>query len=665
MHHVLIGQPSLLQSPPLPHEHRYGLAQMPSAFSMIGRRSNFPVNSHHHDFTTSLTHDPLMVSATSPRIQRSSAQTAGSWWRQPSISAHPQNMNNTDIFGNPVLWLPHEQEHMRPHENLTYHNPAQAYRNFDFLNGSSPGSYYPSTPRFFPESAHSLHNMSTVGKDRPLSWEDRLGHGFMLDVAGNGFSPWQDIHQQKAMERQKQVSESVEEKQNNMGLTNTRSTNFNESSSVKSGKQSNKYLENHNSGIPTISNESRLKVPVIPPSESCLNVPVISNESHRNVPGIPNNSRLNLLEMPNEPRLKGPAISSEPHLKIPSISSESGFNIPSLTGEPKLDIPPIASESQLNDASLSDDSRHSVTSSSGDARHNITPISGDSRLDVPVVMTDSRLNTPPLMSKEPQQHIPPMTNELRQNLPEYQSRLFEKPKYSHADTSMSTGSIGKQQTERNAQQSSVCDRAVTPPKQDLPANHGHYKRGSVINTLESNTSNSTPMFSPPALIKSVPAPTIQSLPSMNKLPPARPTGGKPPLLERFRAPAVPRHGGDSSSDEQTSEDDDEDGESESGSDSDDGISEDGNDDDDDDDDDVEEKVKEHHVQSHMQQLQKMPQTQQMKQTQHKPTHVQQVFSIISSVRCCEFSFAAGYFLKNGFSQPQQFSVLKFALCCVI
>ena len=653
----IIGQPSILQSPPLPHEHRYGLAPMPSAFSVIGRRPpNFPsVNSHHHDFTTSLTHDPLM--ATGPRIQRSpTPATSSSWWRQPSISAHPQNMNNADYFGNPLLWLPHEQEHMRPHENLTYHNSAQAYRNFDFLNGSSPGSYYASTPRFFPEPAHSLHSIPTLGKDRPLTWEDRLGHGLMLDVSGNGFSPWQDMHQQKMVDRQqKQMQESVEKERNIMGMTNNRSSNFTDNSSVKSVKQSNKYLENHNAGPPTISNDSRLKVPnIIPPSESCLNVPVISNDSRHNVPGMPNSSRLNLLGMPNEP-----------HLKIPPISSESSFNIPSLTSEPKLDIPSITNETQLNDASLSDDSRHSVTSSSGDTRHGITSIIGDSRLDVPVVTTESRLNTPPLMSKEPPQNLPPLSSqsrqnippmisesqqnlqqimrESRQNLPENQSRLFvEKPiKYPHADTNMSIGNAGRSQPERSIQQlpssAGIRGRAISPPKPDLPANLDLYKRDTVINTLESNTSNAPSIFSPPALIKSIPAPTIKSskpssgLPSPIKLHPARPTGGKPPLLERFRAPAVPRPGGDSSSDDGSSDGDDEDGESGSDSDSDDdGISEDGNDDDDDE---VEEKVKKQPGQSRIQQLQKPQQSQQLKQPQQVG---QQVFFIMFYFLLCQF-----------------------------
>ncbi len=658
----IIGQPSILQSPPLPHEHRYGLAQMPSAFSMIGRRPNL----HHHDFTTSLTHDPLMT--TSPRIQRSpTPATSGSWWRQPSISAHPQNMNNTDIFGNPLLWLPHEQEHMRPHENLTYHNSAQAYRNFDFLNGSSPGSYYASTPRFFPEPTHSLHSMPTLGKDRPLSWEDRLGgHGLMLDVSGNGFSPWQDMHQQKIVDRQqKQMQESVEKERASVGLPNNRSSNFTDNNSIKGIKPSNKYLENHNSGPPTISSDSRLKVPVIPPSESCLNVPVISNDSRQNVPGMTNNSRLNLLGIPNSSHLKVPVMSNEPHLKIPSISNESSFNIPSLTSEPKLDIPSITNETQLNDASLSDDSRHGITSSSGDSRHGITSIIGDSRLDVPVVTTESRLNTPPLMSKEPQHNLPPLSSESRQNIPlmtsesrqnmplmtsesrqnqpqsqlhvlsesrqnlsENQSRLL----YSSADTSISVGNTRRSQPERTAQHvpsSIVHGRVVSPSKPDLPVNcdqykqdaTDQYKRDTVINSLESSSSNAPPIFSLPALIKSVPAPPIKSgkqssgLPSPVKLHPARPTGGKPRLLERFRAPTVPRPGGDSSSDDGSSDGDDEDGESGSDSDSDDdGISEDGNDDDDDDDE-VEEKVKKQPGQSHIQQLQKPQQSQQSKPPQ--------------------------------------------------
>ncbi|XP_028411273.1 bromodomain adjacent to zinc finger domain protein 2B-like isoform X2 [Dendronephthya gigantea] len=588
---TMIGQPPILQSPPLPHEHRYGLAQMPSAFSVIGRRPSFPsVNSHHHDFTPSLTHDPLM--ATSPRIQRSpTPATSSSWWRQPSITAHPQNMNNTDIFGNPLLWLPHEQEHMRSHENLTYHNPTQAYRNFDFLNGSSPGSYYASTPRFFPEPAHSLHSMPTLGKDRPLAWEDRLGgHSLMLDVSGNGFSPWQDIHQQKMVDRQKQMQE-VEEKRNTMGLSSNRPTNFSESNSAKSLKQ------NHNTGPPANSNASRLKVQPVP-SESCLNVPVISNETRHNIPGIPNNSRLNLLGMPNDSRLKVPGITNEHHLRIPSISSETGFNIPSLSSEPKLDIPPIANESQLNDTPLSDDLRHGVTSSSGDSRHGITSITGDSRFDVPsTLITESRLNTPPLMPKEPQQNLPPMASESQQNAPNHQLKPLEKPNYSHADTSMPITNIGRAQADKNVQQvsSRLRERAISPPKPDIPVNleqykrdapvtnHDQYKRDSVINTLESNTTSTAPIFSPPALIKSSPAPIAKpsqpssALPSPNKLPPARPTGGKPPLLERFRATAIPRPDGDSSSDDGSSDGDEEDGESGSDSDSDDdGISEDGN-----------------------------------------------------------------------------------------
>ena len=658
---------------------------MPSAFSVIGRRTNFPsVNTHHHDFTTGLTHDPLM--ATSPRIQRSPTTpvTSSSWWRQPSISAHPQNMNNTDIFGNPLLWLPHEQDHMRPHENLPYHNPAQAYRNFDFLNGSSPSSYYASSQRFFPEPAHSLHSMPTLGKDRPLSWEDRLGgHSLMLDVSGNGYSPWQDIHQQKVADRQqKQMQESVEKERNPMGLTNNRSS-FADNSSVKSIKQSNKFLENHNSGPPTIANESRLKVPAIPPSESCLNVPVISNESRHNVPGMPNSSRLNLLGMPHESRLKLPVMSNEHHLKIPPISNESSFNIPSLTSEPKLDIPSITSETQLNDVSLSDDSRHSVTSSSTDTRHGITSIIGDSRLDVPAVSTETRLNTPPLMSKEPQQNLPPLSNESRQNVPvmtseprqnipqvmsearqnqsENHSRLFEKPKYSHVpvDTSMSTGNIGRSQPERTGQQllSSIRDRAISPPKQDLPVsseeykrdtpvNHEQYKRDTVINTLESSTSSTTAIFSPPALIKSVPAQTIKpSKPSSGlpspKLLPARPTGGKPPLLERFRATTVPRPDGDSSSDDGSSDGDDEDGESGSDSDSeDDGISEDGNDEDEDD-----EEVEKQPVPTNIQQLQKQPQSQQLKQQQQVGQQV--FFAIIFLTMPIMFNFAV-YKVQTGY-----------------
>ena len=680
LHFSIIGQPSILQSPPLPHEHRYGLAQMPSAFSMIGRRPNL----HHHDFTTSLTHDPLM--ATSPRIQRSpTPATSSSWWRQPSISAHPQNMNNAELFSNPLVWLPHEQEHMRPHENLTYHNSAQAYRNFDFLNGSSPGSYYASTPRFFPEPAHSLHSMPTLGKDRPLSWEDRLGgHGLMLDVSGNGFSPWQDMHQQKIVDRQqKQLQESVEKERAALGLPNNRSSNFNDNSSIKGVKQS-KYLDNHNSGPPIISNNSRLKVPVIPPSESCLNVPVISNDSRQNIPGMTNNSRLNLLGMPNNSHLKVPVMTNEPHLKIPSISSESSFNIPSLANEPKLDIPLITNETQLNDSSLSDNPRHGVPSSSGDSRHGITSIIGDSRLDVPVVTTESRLNTPPLMSKEPQQNLPPLLSEPRQNIPqmpsesrqtlplvtsesrqdlsqmasesrqkqvqpnvlsesrqnvsENQSRLFEKPKYSLADTSMSAGNIGRPQLERNVQQipSSVHSKAMSPPKPDLPAAHDQYKRDSVINTLESNTStsNAPSIFSPPALIKSAATPTSKSsaskgssgLPSPVMVQPTRPSGGKPPLLERFQAPIAPRPGDDSSSDEGSSDGDDEDGESGSDSDSDDdGISDDG------DDDEVEEKVKKQSGQSHSQQLSKSLQSQQMKKSQQLGQQV--FFIILNKVKC--------------------------------
>ena len=627
---------------------------------MIGRRPNL----HHHEFP-SLTHDPLM--ATSPRIQRSpTPATSNSWWRQPSISAHPQNMNNPDIFGNSLMWLPHEQEHMRPHENLTYHNSAQAYRNFDFMNGSSPGSYYASTPRFFPEPAHSLHSMPTLGKDRPLSWE----HGLMLDVSGNGFSPWQDMHQQKIVERQqKQLQESVEKERATVGLPNNRSSNFNDN--IKGVKQT-KYLDtgNHNAGPLTISNNSRLKVPVIPPSESCLNVPVISNDSRQHVPGMTSNSRLNLLGMPNNSHLKVPVMTNEPHLKIPPISSESSFNIPSLTSEPKLDIPLITNETQLNDSPLSDNSRHGVTSSSGDSRHGIMSIIGDSRLDVPVVTTESRLNTPPLMSKEPQQNlqplsgesrqnIPPMIsesrqnlpsvtseshqsisqmnsesrqkqaqlnvlNESRQNVPDNQRAFFEKTKYSVLDTSMPIGNNGRSQQERSAQQlpSSVHAKNLSPTKPDLPAIHDQYKRDSVINTLENNTNNAPSIFSPPALIKSVAAPTTSKpssgLPSPIKVQPTRPTGGKPPLLERFRAPIVPRSGDDSSSDEGSSDGDEEEGDSGSDSDSDDdGISDDGNDDDDgdDDDDEVEEKVKKQSGPSNIQQLQKPLQSQLKKSQQ--------------------------------------------------
>jgi hypothetical protein len=121
------------------------------------------------------------------------------------------------------------------------------------------------------------------------------------------------------------------------------------------------------------------------------------------------------------------------------------------------------------------------------------------------------------------------------------------------------------------------------------------------------------------------------LPSPIKLHPARPTGGKPPLLERFRAPAVPRPGGDSSSDDGSSDGDDEDGESGSDSDSDDdGISEDGNDDDDDE---VEEKVKKQPGQSRIQQLQKPQQSQQLKQPQQ---FGQQVFFIMFYFLLCQF-----------------------------
>lgn len=670
--------------------------------------------------------------ATSPRIPRSPSPAAsGSWWRQPSISAHPQNMNNADIFGNPLLWLPHEQEHLRPHENLTYHNSAPAYRNFDFLNGSSPSSYYASTPRFFPEPAHSLHSMSGLGKDRPLTWEDRIGgHGLMLDVSGNGFSPWQDMHQQKMVDRQqKQIQESVEKERTIMGLTNNRASNYTDNNLVKSVKQSNnKYLENS----PTISNNSRVKV-----QESCLNVPVISNDSRHNIQ-MSHNSRLNLLGMPNDSHLKVSVMSNEPHLKIPPISSESSFNIASLSSEPKLDIPSITSETQLNDALLSDDTRHVVTSSSEDGRHGITSIIGQSRLDVPMV-AESRLNTPPLL-KEPQQsltplsqqNIPPLDSETRKPQ-ENQHRLFEKPfKYSHADARMPIGNIARSQPERNVEPLStanrrgisnraISERPVSPPKPDLPVNmdpyeidtpvnHDQYKRDTVINSLESDTNTEPPLFSPPALVKSVPGSTIMSskpsgglpspiqlhetsktqsglpspvqvhqtgkpshqssdiqsqvklhsnskpsmvspsqiqlhstnkpssgqpspvnlypnskhavgMPSPVNLHPARPTGGKPPLLERFRAPAIARPGGDSSSDGASSDGDDEDGESGSESDTDDdGVSDDANDDDDNEDDDNE--VTKQSKQSLVQQLAKPLQPQELKQPQHV---VQQVF----------------------------------------
>ncbi len=118
-------------------------------------------------------------------------------------------MNNTDIFVILTV-VPHEQEHMRPHENLTYHNSAQRYRNFDFLNGSSPGSYYASTPRFFPEPTHSLHSMPTLGKDRPLSWEDPTRRAwFNVRCQGNGFSPWQDMHQQKIVDRRAETDAGI------------------------------------------------------------------------------------------------------------------------------------------------------------------------------------------------------------------------------------------------------------------------------------------------------------------------------------------------------------------------------------------------------------------------------------------------------------------------
>lgn len=250
----MMGQTPLLHSPPLAHEHRYGLssglAQMPSAFSVIGRRPSFPsASSHHHDYNTSLSHDPLMVSATSPGLPRSPTTTTGSWWRPPSNS-HAQSMNNTDIFGNPLLWLPHDQDHMHPHEALGYHNP-QTYRNFEILNGSSSGGYYASGTRFFPEagvSSHPLHNIPTLSKDRPISWDERLGHahGLMLDPSGNGFPSWQEIHQPKTAEKpRKPSSELIEEKRNQV-LPSNRSSNFEDNNLFKSVKQSNKYQSNIN-----------------------------------------------------------------------------------------------------------------------------------------------------------------------------------------------------------------------------------------------------------------------------------------------------------------------------------------------------------------------------------------------------------------------------------
>ncbi len=80
------------------------------------------------------------------------------------------------------------------------------------------------------------------------------------------------------------MQESVEKERGFSGLPNNRSSNFTDNNSIKGIKPSNKYLENHNSAHQQFP-ATRLKVPVIPPSESCLNVPVISNDSRQNVPG--------------------------------------------------------------------------------------------------------------------------------------------------------------------------------------------------------------------------------------------------------------------------------------------------------------------------------------------------------------------------------------------
>lgn len=235
---------------------------MPSAFSVIGRRPSFTsATSHHHDFSTTLSHDPLMVSAASPGLPRSPTTTTGSWWR-PTSNTHVQSMNSPDLFGNPLLWLPHDQEHLHPHESLGYHNP-QSYRNFEILNGTSPGGYYGSATRFFPETcvtSHSLHNISTLGKERSRSWEERPGHGhgLMLDSSGNGFSSWQEFHQTKAAEKQQKPSAEPSEEKRNQGIPNNRSYNLEDTHSYKNIKQGNKYLDSeNNAGSSTCNTEPR------------------------------------------------------------------------------------------------------------------------------------------------------------------------------------------------------------------------------------------------------------------------------------------------------------------------------------------------------------------------------------------------------------------------
>ena len=240
---------------------------MPSAFSVIGRRPSFPsVSSHHHDFSASLTHDPLMVSTANSGLPRSPTTTTGSWWRQPANS-HAQSLNNPEMYGNPLLWLPHDQEHVHSHEGLAYHNP-QTYRNFEILNGSSPRGFYGSAS-FFPETnvaGHALHNIPTLSKERSISWEERLGHGhgLMLDSSGtgNGFSSWQELHQPKNIEKQrKPSSELSSEEKRNQGVPSNRSTNFEDNHFVKSAKPctGSRYPESQHNTVSLISNaEPRL-----------------------------------------------------------------------------------------------------------------------------------------------------------------------------------------------------------------------------------------------------------------------------------------------------------------------------------------------------------------------------------------------------------------------
>lgn len=679
------------------HEHRYGLPQIPSAFSVIGRHANYPsVNSHHHDFTSSLTHDPLM--ATSPRIQRSpTSGTSASWWRQSPISSRPQTMNSSDIFGNQLMWLSHEQEHMRPHESVTYHNPAPTYRNFDFLNGPPASSYYSPSPRFFPEPTHTLHALPAMGKERPLTWDDRLGgsHSLMMDISGNGYSPWQDIHQQRFADRQqKQIQESVDKERSAMVMTNNHSTSFSDSTSVKCMKPS-KYSDNHS------SNDSRLKVSVIPPSDTCLNVPVISNETRHDTAVLSNSSRVNLLGLSNDSHLKVPGIPNVQPMKIPSLPGESAFNIPSLANDPKFNIPSITNDTQLSGASISNDAHSIATSTSTNIHHGINYIPEDNRIE----MTESRLTTPPMLSKEQQnvsssmsthskmikpvinshpfvsqqdntphlhvsqtvsmssQNVPLLISEAQhphmprnslqnishgrsqQKIP--QKQQYEKPcttqpdinafqNIDRIDCDVKKGPSSTSSSVKSRRKSSSATHAATNPEnhnKDMSQKDLQKQDVSMINNPVSPLSSSSSHFSPTMLHKSTVESKMAEEPlSSNLKQQTKSTGCKPPLIERFRAPAAVSGEKGTSSDDDTTDGDD--GDSGTDTDSvDDTISEDGNDENKE----VSVKVKKQPDQPGMQSLQK--QVQQV---------VQQVFFTVQ--KACSFSTISVFpFSQKNFS----------------